>query len=361
MLRQISQKTDPHDIMTYLLAGDIGGTKTLLRLVKSTSPDRVESEQLYNSQEYADLVPIVIEFLNAAQQELGTEIEIDIACLAIAGAVIDGSSYLPNLGWQLQADRLQQELQISRVELINDFAAIGYGISQLPSADLHTLQTGQPQPKAPKATIGAGTGLGEGLLIHDGQDYLVISTEGGHADFAAQSIQEFTFAQYLCQQQQIDRVSNDRVISGRGIVAIYQYLRDTNNLSENPDLASVVKIWEAQTEKTVDPAALISALAIAKTDTLSEATMEMFLSIYGAEAGNFALKILPYGGLYLAGGIAAKNLPLLTNGTFTTAFNHKGRVSDLLGNIPIYIILNPQVGLIGAAARAAKLANLEKM
>jgi glucokinase len=352
--------------MTYLLAGDIGGTKTLLRLVKPTSPHHPEYAQIYSSPEYADLVPIVSKFLSAAQIHFGAEIELNIACLAIAGAVIDRSSYLPNLGWHLNADRLQQELHISHVELINDFAAVGYGISQLPPADLYTLQAGQPQQHAPKATIGAGTGLGEGLLIHNGKDYQVISTEGGHTDFAARSMQEFEFTRYLCQQQQIDRVSNDRVISGRGIVAIYQYLRDTSNLSENPDLADVVKTWEAQTEPLVDPAALISAMAMPSsdenphpnTDPLAAATMKMFISVYGAEAGNLALKILPYGGLYLAGGIAAKNLSLLTEGTFISAFNHKGRVSDLLAKVPVYVILNSQVGTIGAAARAATLARM---
>jgi glucokinase len=341
--------------MTYLLAGDLGGTKTILRLVKADAPDRSVFEQLYHSQEYISLVSIARQFLAAAATQLGTEIQIRIACLAIAGAVIDRASYLPNLDWHINADELQQELKISHVELINDFAAVGYGIAQLPPADLHTIQTGQIQPNAPKAVIGAGTGLGEGFLIHNGTDYQVIPTEGGHTDFAARSIQEFEFAQYLCHQQQIDRVSNDRVISGRGIVAIYQYLRDTSNLSETPEIASLVTCWEAQTEKLVDPAALISAMAISKTDPLAQATMQIFISIYGAEAGNLALKILPYGGLYIAGGIAAKNLPLLTDGTFIAAFNDKGRVSDLLVKIPVHVILNPQVGLIGAAAQAAKL------
>ncbi len=339
--------------MTYLLAGDLGGTKTLLRLVKANAPDRSIFEQLYHSQAHTSLVSIAQQFLAAAATQLGTEIQILNACLAIAGAVIDRAAYLPNLDWQIKADQLQQELNIPHVKLINDFAAIGYGIAQLPSTDLHTIQIGQIQANAPKAVIGAGTGLGEGFLIHNGTDYQVIPTEGGHTDFAARSIQEFEFLQYLCHHHQIDRVSNDRVISGRGIVAIYQYLRDTSNLSETPELASVVKLWEAQTEKLVDPAALISALAIAKTDPLAQATMQLFISAYGAEAGNLALKILPYGGLYIAGGIAAKNLPLLTDGTFIAAFNDKGRVSDLLGKIPVHVILNPQVGLIGAAAQAA--------
>jgi glucokinase len=339
--------------MKYLLASDIGGTKTLLRLVKTTSPDRVEFQQVYHSQEYPHLVALVQKFLLEAQTQLGTEIEIDRACLAIAGAVIDRASYLPNLDWRINANQLQQDLNISQIELINDFVAIGYGVAQLHPEDIHTLQTGQPHLNAPRAIIGAGTGLGQGLLIHNGTNYQVIPTEGGHTDFAARSIQEFELFQYICRQMQIDRISNERVISGRGIVAIYQYLRDTSNLSENPEIASVVKLWESQTEKLADPATLISAMAIAKTDPISQATMEIFVSAYGAEAGNLALKSLPYGGVYVAGGIAAKNLTLLADGTFIEAFNHKGRVSDLLTKIPVYVILNPQVGLIGATARAA--------
>jgi glucokinase len=361
--------------MTYLLAGDLGGTKTLLRLVKVESPDRSEFEYAYQSQEYISLVAIAQEFLAAARTKLGSKIEIQAACLAIAGAVIDRGSYLPNLDWHIHADKLQQELKIPHVELINDFAAVGYGIALLRPKDLYTIQIGQTRANAPKAIIGAGTGLGEGFLIHNGTEYQVIPTEGGHTDFAPRSLQEFEFVQYLCRQQQIaalaaeanagptqtrtellsQRISNERVVSGRGIVAIYQYLRDRSNLSENPELASVVKLWESQTEKLADPAAMISAMAIAKTDPIAQATMQIFITTYGAEAGNLALKILPYGGLYIAGGIAAKNLPLLTDGTFTTAFNDKGRVSDLLGKIPVYVILNPQVGLIGAAAQAARI------
>jgi glucokinase len=341
--------------MTYLLAGDIGGTKTLLRLVLADSPDRLEFEHSYPSQAYPDLVPIAQEFLKAAQTHLGEEIQVSSACFGIAGPVKDRVCHLTNLSWYLTVARLQQELQIPQIDLINDFAAIGYGIPYLPPSDLYTLQIGEIQPNAPKATIGAGTGLGEGYAIHNGIDYDVFATEGGHTDFAARSIREFDFFQYLCQQHQLDRLSYDRVISGPGIIAIYQFLRDTSNLSENPDIASVVKLWEQQTEKLADPAALISAMAIAKTDMLSQTTMEMFISMYGAEAGNLALKILPYGGLYLAGGIATKNIPLLIDGVFIAAFNQKGRMSELLGNIPIYVILNQQVGLRGAVARAASL------
>ena len=340
--------------MTYLLAGDLGGTKTLLRLVRSASPAKVEFQQSYQSREHSSLVSIVQQFLAAAPTQ-GLEIAIEKACFGIAGAVIDRASYLPNLDWHISADKIEQELQIPHVKLINDFVAIGNGVAQLAPEDIHTIQAGQPRINAPKAVIGAGTGLGQGFLIYDGTDYQVIAAEGGHTDYAARSIQEFELLQYILEHKQIDRVSNERVVSGPGIVTIYQYLRDTGNLSETPQVADVVRLWEAQAEQSVDPTGLISASAIAKTDPLSQATMQMFVSAYGAESGNLALKILPYGGLYLAGGIAAKNLSLLTDGTFLTAFNHKGRVSDLLGKIPVHVILNPQVGLIGAMAQAAKL------
>jgi glucokinase len=343
--------------MTYLLSGDVGGTKTLLRLAHTESPTSAEFQHSYHSQEHPDLVAIVQKFLAAAQTQLGTQIEIAAACLGIAGAVIDRASYLPNLDWHLNADKLAQQLQIPSLLLINDFTAIGYGITQLQPADLHTLQSGQPRANAPIAIIGAGTGLGQGFLIHNGTGYQVVATEGGHADFAARSLQEFDLFQYICRRKQIDRVSNERVLSGSGIITIYQFLRDTSNLSENNDIANVVQLWESQPETAIDPAGIISAHAIAKTDPLAQATMQMFVSVYGAESGNLALKTLPYGGLFIAGGIAAKNLPLITDGTFMAAFNHKGRVSDLLTDIPVHIVLEPQVGLLGAAAQADRIAH----
>jgi glucokinase len=345
--------------MTYLLAGDIGGTKTLLRLVEVDSSQQLlnRAETSYPSQEYPDLVPIGQQFLGEAGAKLGTEIRVESACFAIAGAVVNGASSLPNLGWELTVDRLQQQLQIPRIELINDFAAVGYGIFRLTAEDLHTLQVGNPQPQAPKAVIGAGTGLGEGFLIHDGTNYRVIATEGGHTDFAARSAQEYALVEYVCKQKQIDRVSNDRLISGQGIVAMYQFLRDRNFAPENPELATLMRNWENDPESNIAPTALISSHAQNKTDPLSQETMRMFISAYGAEAGNLALKILPYGGLYIAGGIAAKNLPLMEDGTFLNAFNDKGRVSPLLANIPVYLILNPQVGLIGAVGRALEIEN----
>jgi glucokinase len=341
--------------MTYLLAGDLGGTKTLLRLVTAADPGHSQFERSYRSPSYPNIIAIVREFVAAAQTQLG-EIEIASACLGIAGAIVDRSSYLPNLDWHIHADELERELQIPKLKLINDFTAIGYGIPMLPPADLHVLQAGTSIPRSPIAVIGAGTGLGQCVLIHNGHNYQVIPTEGGHADFAARSRPEFELLEYISKSKQLDRVSVERVLSGSGIVAIYQYLRDTGNFSETSDVIDVVRSWESSTPNAVDPSAVISAMAIAKTDPLSQATMKMFASIYGAEAGNLALRTLPSAGLYIAGGIAAKNLPLLVDGDFIAAFNRKGRVSGLVNEIPVYIILNPQVGLLGAVAQAATLA-----
>jgi len=217
---------------------------------------------------------------------------------------------------------------------------------------------GKHQPSAPIAVIGAGTGLGQGFLIQQGDSYQVFGSEGGHVDFAPRSQLEFQLLKYLLDKHDIQRISVERVVSGQGIVAIYQFLRDRQIASVSPDVAQVVKTWEQQTghsDKTVDPAAAIATAALEKRDRLSEQTMQLFVEAYGAEAGNLALKLLPYGGLYVAGGIAAKNLPLLQEGSFLHAFTNKGRVSSLLENVPVHIVLNSKVGLLGAAIAAARL------
>jgi len=350
--------------MTYLLAGDIGGTKTILRLVQ-TSPENdsgtqlqltTRHEQTYSSQAYPDLVPMVKEFLHAAQENQGETIQPERGCFAIAGPVVNNRSSLTNLAWSLDGERLEEELDLKRVELINDFAAVGYGVFGLDEADTHTLQAGNPDPGAPAAIIGAGTGLGQGFAIKQGSYRQVFPSEGGHADFAPRSELEFQLLRYLLDKHQISRVSVERVVSGQGIVSIYQFLRDREFAHESPDIAEAITTWERQTglkTKTVDPAAVIAQAAAEGRDLICQKAMEIFISAYGAEAGNLALKLLPYGGLYVAGGIAGKNLSLMKEGLFLQAFSHKGRVSPLLDKVPVHIVLNPQVGLIGAALRAA--------
>ncbi|MEQ8754406.1 MAG: glucokinase [Coleofasciculus sp. G1-WW12-02] len=346
--------------MTLILAGDIGGTKTILRLVEEKHSQllQVLHETRYPSRDFPDLVPIVQRFLSEAGQKLQRKLTIEKACFAIAGPVVNDTSNLTNLAWVLDARRLEEELAIAKVTLINDFAAVGYGILGLDSDDVCTLQSVTPQSEAPIALLGAGTGLGQGFLIQNQDRYQVFPSEGGHADFAPRTELEFQLLQYLREKYDIQRISAERVVSGQGIVAIYQFLRDRQFAHESPEIAQVVRTWEREmgrSEKSVDPAAEISKAALHKSDSLSEQTLKMFVEAYGAEAGNLAIKLLPYGGLYIAGGIAAKILPLMQDGTFVRTFTEKGRVSSLLEKVPVHIVTNPQVGLIGAAICASRL------
>ncbi|MGB3136975.1 MAG: glucokinase, partial [Nodosilinea sp.] len=310
--------------MTYLLAGDIGGTKTILRLVKVSTQDlgqvilETQFEHTYSSSAYPDLVPMVKEFLHQAVVEAGHTNAPERACFAIAGPVVENTSSLTNLAWSLEGDRLQEELDLERVELINDFEAVGYGVFGLAPDDIHTVQQGEPDGNAPVAIIGAGTGLGQGFALGTRERPLIFPSEGGHADFAPRSEIEFQLLRYLLDKHQINRASVERVVSGQGIVAIYQFLRDREFATETPDIAEAITTWEHQTglsTKTIDPAAVISLAAAEGRDRLCQKAMEIFVSAYGAEAGNLALKLLPYGGLYVAGGIAAKNLNLMTADT----------------------------------------------
>jgi glucokinase len=346
--------------MTLLLAGDIGGTKTILRLVESSNSLGLKTlyEESYRSGDFPDLVPIVQKFLAAANTSTGNISTPEKACFAIAGPVVKNTAKLTNLAWFLDTERLAQQLNIPAISLINDFAAVGYGIFGLTTQDLVTLQVGKYQPDAPMAVIGAGTGLGQGFLIKQGNQYQVFPSEGGHADFAPRNELEFQLLKYLLAKHDIQRASVERVVSGLGITSIYQFLRDRQIDTENPEIAQIVRTWEQETgkdEKTFDPGAAIGSAALEKRDRLSEQTIQMFVEAYGAEAGNLALKLLPYGGLYIAGGIAPKILPLMQNGSFMLNFTQKGRMRSLLEEIPVHIILNQQVGLIGAALSASRL------
>jgi glucokinase len=354
--------------MKLLLAGDIGGTSIRLRLAPIEDWRSHQWERTYASQDFPDLAPVVQKFL----AELNISGEVAAACFAVAGPVVNGVAQLQNLAWQLETDRLIESLNIPNLKLINDFAAVGYGLAHLRPDELHVLQAGEVVADAPQAVIGAGTGLGQGYLIPACGKYEVLASEGGHSDFAARTPLEFELVKYLMEQDDLDHVSYDRLVSGRGIVNMYRFLRDssTRTYGDCPSIqvspladkiAKAVKKWEQTTVSDrahlTDPAVLIAEAAQDGTSALARATMQMFVSAYGAEAGNLALKFLPRGGLYIAGGIAAKNLPLLTDGTFMAAFGQKGRMRSLVAQIPVSVVLNSQVGLIGAAAQS--LAMLE--
>jgi glucokinase len=342
--------------MAIVLAGDIGGTKTLLRLADTVTSSfghlpSTLFEASYVSRSYEHLTVIVQKFLATAATSVGYVPQPQTACFGIAGPVVNRTSELTNLGWLLQGDRMAEALGIAQVALINDFAAVGYGIAGLTPRDLHTLQTGNPQPHAPIGLIGAGTGLGEGFLTWDSGSYKVCGSEGGHVDFAPRDRLEVDLLQYLWQRH--ERVSVERVVSGQGIVSIYQFLRDSQFATDEVGLEAIVRDWE-EGKQNISPAAAISRAAIEKRDRLAMQTMQMFVRAYGSEAGNLALKLLPYGGLYIAGGVAAKILPLMEEGEFMLAFQQKGRMQPILHDIPVHIILNPEVGLIGSMLYAAR-------
>ncbi len=353
--------------MVQLLAGDIGGTKTILRLAQAKDEDiqRYASHELpietlfeakFSSADYSEFVPMVKAFFAAAAKTV-PEIKPHAACLAIAGPIVRNTSQLTNLSWFLRGEFLMGALDIESVQLINDFEAIGYGVTGLKPEDIYELQTGKPSAAAPIAVLGAGTGLGQGFLLPCDGEYVVFPSEGGHVDFAPQSELEFQLRKYLIEKHGISRVSEERVVSGMGIIAIYQFLRDRQYASESDGIGQIMDIWErraGQRSELEDPAAIISRAATEKTDLLSQKTMEIFIRAYGSEAGNLSLKLLPKGGLYIAGGVTAKNLPLITGGEFMYAFASKGRVSHLLDEIPVRVVLNQHVGLIGATIKASR-------
>ncbi|MEM8719239.1 MAG: glucokinase [Cyanobacteria bacterium P01_G01_bin.39] len=333
----------------FLLAGDIGGTKTILRLVEVTEVTLTEKtfktvkEAQYISASFPDLVPMVEEFL--AQDKY---IKPQLACFAIAGPVVNNTCTLTNLKWVLDTQRLELELDIPKISLLNDFAANSFGILGLKDSEVHTLQKGEARQDSPIAVIGAGTGLGEAFLVPQGKKYQIFASEGGHTDFAPRNDLEYELLRYLRQKFKIQRVSVERVVSGQGIASIYQFLRDSNFAPESPEIGERIRFWEQENKKTVDPAAVISQAAFKQSDRLCEKAMDIFVEAYGAETGNLALKLLSYGGIYIAGGIAAKILPLMQSGKFLDAFKDKGRVSPLIESVPVHIVLNPQVGLIGS-------------
>lgn len=347
---------------TTVLAGDIGGTKTILCLAQvpreqDAPVPAVLHEERFASPDFPRLAPMVRTFLRSAAEALGHAALPQRACFAVAGPVTGNAAELTNLGWSLDAGCLARELGIARIGLINDFTAVGYGLPALSPADLATLQRGSPDPQAPIALIGAGTGLGEGFLTPlPGGGFRVFPSEGSHADFAARSPLEFQLLDFLRTHLGISRVSTERVVSGPGIVAIYAFLRSREPQRESAAMAERYRLQrQAGEEAAGDLAAQISEAAQAGADSLCAQAMELFCGAYGAEAGNLCLKLLPDGGLFIAGGIAPKILPLLQAGPFMRAFGDKGRLSGRLGNIPVQVVMNARAGLMGAALYAAGL------
>jgi len=318
-----------------ILAGDIGGTHTRLMLVKNHARDiTVLYQRDYASQKFQGLVPLVQAFLqeSAAKDRPGR------ACFAVAGPVHDGRVKVTNLPWQLDSVSLAKSLGIEDVSLINDFEGIGYGIAHLDSKDFATLNPGAAEDRGNCVVLGAGTGLGQCLLTWCEDTYRVHATEGGHADFAARNEQEIELLRAFLQTR--SRVSYEDLLSGRGLAAIHQYLCTIGNA----DAASHLNLSRAE-----DAAEAISEKA-KQGDVLARSAMQSFMSVYGAHAGDLALATRATGGVYLAGGIACKNLEFMKSGEFMQAFTQKPPMTALLERMPVRVILNTDVGLLGAAA-----------
>lgn len=323
------------------LVGDIGGTKTLLYLVEIQGNNslKILKNQRYASQSYDNFYLMVQDFLE--------DKPVDVASIAIAGPVINNSCNLTNLNWVINGEELAEQFKLKKVALLNDFAAISYGVLQLKESELFTLQAGEKQENSAMAVIGAGTGLGQSFLVNVEGKYQVFSTEGGHSDFAPRNELEWELLKYLKHKFGWGRVSAERVISGQGIVGIYQFLRDSKFASESSIIAEKIKQWE-NGDNTIDAGAIIGESALKKEDILTSKTLSIFMEAYAAEISNFALKILPYGGIYVAGGIAEKILPLLKESNFLDVFLDKGRMTPLLQKMPLKVVKNHEVGLWGS-------------
>jgi len=326
-----------------ILAGDIGGTKTRLAIVDVEGAQvRILHEVSYPSRDYAEFGILLEDFLHASPRDFraGT------AAFGIAGPVQGRAVHTTNLPWRIDADALQRQFGFS-CTLLNDLEATAYGLPALGTEDLLILQAGAESACGNAAVIAAGTGLGEAGLYWDGKNHQPFATEGGHASFSPSNTQEFALLRHLQLQHQ--HVSWERVVSGMGLLSLHEFLRQYRNVAA-PE-------WLSAEMRDGDAAAAIANAALAGRDEICAATLEWFVRLYGAEAGNLALKVMSRGGLYLGGGIAPKILPLLRSGIFMEAFLGKGRMRPLLEAMPVKVILNDRAALYGPALRAAQLAN----
>jgi glucokinase len=304
-----------------VLAGDIGGTKTLLRCVEDDGS--VSAQERYSSDAFDTFDDILRRF---AGQVRGP---VDAACFAVAGPVIQGRATITNLPWVIECDALSRSFSIPRVSLVNDFYAVALGVPLLTEGDLLSIQRGQRDRSAPIGILGAGTGLGEAMVTWHLGVHHVIPSEGGHADFAAQDEEQTRLFLFL-QKQYGGHVSWERLVSGMGLVNIFTFLT-------GQELTAAEVAGKAE-----------------QGDADARHAFAIFVDLYGSEAGNMALRILARGGVFLAGGVAAKNQQWFTDGKFVEAFRRKGRFAALMETIPVDLIVNEEVGLIGAVEGARR-------
>ena len=328
-----------------VLAGDIGGTKTWLQLADfSGTGVKVLYEKRYESSAHATFLEVALGFINEAYAH--TKQRPNAACFGVAGPVTARTAFTTNLPWQLDADDLQTKLGIAKVRLINDFQAAGYGIAALKTNDIVSLQKGTPVQHATQVIIGAGTGLGHAFLVWQESHYEVVASEGGHADFAPTNDLQIEFLKYL--QAHFHWAHWEGALSGPGLVNIFEFLVTQKLIKPSVAIEAAFLL--------ADKAAVISEFALENKDTVAVQALDLFIQIYGGQTGNFALLGMATGGVYVAGGIAPKIINKLTNGQFIQAFLDKdSRYQALLKAMPVTVVVNDKVGLMGAALAASRL------
>ncbi len=324
-----------------LLAVDIGGTKTLFQL--SLEQGDIVAELELASGDFAEFYDALAVFF---EQPKVKNTKVDAACLAVAGPVSGDKARVTNLPWQIDSKTILEQFPIENVHLCNDFEAVGYGIETLSADDVFELQEGDSeQSQQIRAVIGAGTGLCQAILTNTTSGWQVMPTEGGHVDFAPTNAKQVLLLEHLLER--FGHVSYERLLSGSGLVIIYEFLRGYLQKDEAPALRQAMIDGDA--------AAAISLFANQHQDELAIEALGLFFEIYGAQVGNLALACLPYGGIYIAGGIGGKNVTWFEDSAFLTAFNHKGKMQALMSAFPIYVIKQPQVGLLGARLLALRI------
>lgn len=322
-----------------ILAGDVGGTKTHLGIFRVDGQSiALVRDQLYRTLDFKRLADACLDFLGRGSEKL------DAACFGVPGPVIESQAHATNVPWEMHEDKLKEALNGIPVRLINDLGATAYGVIHLEAPRIRVLQKGEYRlHDGGIAVIAAGTGLGEAALVHHGGRFHAVASEGGHCDFAPLNDEQVELWKFL--RDEFGHVSVERVLSGPGLVNIYRFVRARSSNAE-PD-------WLRAMIQGHDAAEAVSEAALDGRDPECVHAMEMFVDIYGAEAGNLALKVLATGGVYLGGGIAPKIIRALTDGRFIRSFRNKGRLGAMLGRIEVRVSLDENAALLGAAHCAA--------
>jgi len=322
-----------------ILAGDVGGTKTILALFE-TEGDEIKclKKEQFSSTRYQTFTELLSVFLAGADCS-----QIAAVCIGVAGVIAGDRCETTNLPWVLSGNEISERISSQNVWLLNDLEATAWGLLGLPEHNFVELNPGAQRQQGNIAVIAAGTGLGEAIIAWDGAKYHIIASEGGHADFSPTNEREIELLRHLLKKYP-EHISCERLISGEGLVNVYQFLKHINWAPTSAE------IERHMTER--DPAAVIGETGVAGSDALCVEALKLFCRIYGAESGNLALKCLPYGGVYLAGGIGAKILPVLQQSEFMRGFLAKGRCRAVLQKISVKVCTNPEVALLGALSYA---------